>query len=212
MDWLRRFFASPLREAADQARWVVVDCESSGLDPRSDRLLSVGAVAVEAGRVAVSPEFSVVLRQDTTSEPANIVIHWISGGEQLGGVECAEGLLRFACYAGEAPLVAFHAPFDQVLLKRAFRGAGLKLANRWLDLAALAPALYPAEARRRKALDDWLALFGIDNPIRHDALSDAYATALLFQVLLEKARSQGARTCADVMGAADGGHWLGAAR
>ena len=108
--------------------------------------------------------------------------------------------------------MAFHAPFDQVLLKRAFRGAGLKLANRWLDLAALAPALYPAEARRRKALDDWLALFGIDNPIRHDALSDAYATALLFQVLLDRARSQRARTCADVMGAADGGHWLGAAR
>ncbi len=212
VNWFRRFFAGSHAADADGARWVVVDCESSGLDPRTDRLLSIGAVTVEGGRVAVGAGFSVVLRQDASSEPANIVIHGISRGEQLGGVECAEGLLRFASYAAEAPLVAFHAPFDQALLKRAFRGAGLKLANRWLDLAALAPALYPAEARRCKALDDWLTLFGIENPVRHDALSDAYATGLLFQVLLDRARGQGARTCAEVMGAADGGHWLGTAR
>jgi DNA polymerase-3 subunit epsilon len=212
VNWIRRLFAGSHAPEADRARWVVVDCESSGLDPRSDRLLSVGAVTVEGGRVAVGAGFSVVLRQEASSEPANIVIHGISGGEQMSGTECADALQQFARYAADAPLVAFHAPFDQALLKRAFRGAGLKLANRWLDLAALAPALYPAEARRCKALDDWLTLFGIDNPIRHDALSDAYATALLFQVLLDRARSQGARTCAEVMGAADGGHWLGASR
>jgi len=212
LNWFRRFFAGSHSADADRARWVVVDCESSGLDPGADRLLSVGAVTVEGGRVAVGSGFSVVLRQEASSEPANIVIHGISGGEQLGGVEGGDALCAFASYAGEAPLVAFHAPFDRALLRRAFQGAGLKLANRWLDLAALAPALYPAEARRCKALDDWLTLFGIDNPIRHDAVSDAYATALLFQVLLDRARSQGARSCADVIGAAAGGHWLGAAR
>ncbi|MBS0338146.1 MAG: 3'-5' exonuclease [Proteobacteria bacterium] len=208
MGWFLRLIASPLRGAADRARWVVVDCESSGLDPRADRLLAIGAVGVEGGRIAVGSGFSVVLRQQAPSDPANIVIHEISGDEQLSGIDCVDALNRFAQYAGDAPLVAFHAPFDRALLKRACRGARLALRNRWLDLAALAPALHPEMAPRCKALDDWLAEFGIENPRRHDALSDAYATALLFQVLLDAARRQGAHTCAEVLGAAGGRRWL----
>ena len=34
------------RPALDDSRWVVLDVESSGLDPRRDRLLAVAAVAV----------------------------------------------------------------------------------------------------------------------------------------------------------------------
>jgi DNA polymerase-3 subunit epsilon len=165
---------------------------------------------VEGGRIAVNSGFSVVLRQQAASDPANIVIHEISGDEQLSGIDCVDALNRFTQYAGDAPLVAFHAPFDRALLKRAYGGAGLALRNRWLDLAALAPALHPGLARRCKALDDWLAEFGIENPRRHDALSDAYATALLFQVLLDSARRQGAHSCAEVLGAAGGRHWLAA--
>jgi DNA polymerase-3 subunit epsilon len=212
MDWWRRLFARSPSVEAGLARWVVVDCESSGLDPRVDRLLSIGAVVVDSGRVAVGAGFSVVLRQDVASDPANIVVHGISGSEQRGGREHGAALRAFADYAGEAPLVAFHAPFDRALLKRAFGGAGLRLPNPWLDLAALAPVLHPEHVKRCKALDDWLGAFGIGNPLRHDALSDAYATALLFQVLLESARRQGARTSAQVMGAAGGGQWLAAGR
>ena len=44
MSWFRR---TPL----EPARWVVIDCETSGLDAARDRLLSVGAVCVRDGRV-----------------------------------------------------------------------------------------------------------------------------------------------------------------
>lgn len=208
MNWLRRFFASPLREAADQARWVVVDCESSGLDPGSDRLLSIGAIAVEAGRIRVDRGFSTVLRQASPSEASNIVIHGISGGEQLGGVDAREALLQFTAFAGEGPLVAFHAAFDRALLSRAAGRTGVRLRNAWLDLAELAPVLYPKQAARCRALDQWLDHFGIVNPARHDALGDAYATAQLFQVLLTGARAQRLIAVGELIAAESGRRWL----
>ncbi len=166
---------------------------------------------MEDGRIDIGSCFSVVLRQVTPSDSANIAIHGISGSEQVAGIDPGEGIRSFASYAGESPLVAFHAPFDRALLRRSASAYGIRLRNPWLDLAVLAPALYPQHARRCKALDDWLGAFGIDNPARHDALADAYATALLFQVLLAAARAQGAHGMREVIAVARGGHWLAAA-
>ncbi len=45
------------RTSIRTARWVVLDCETSGLDIARDRLLSVGAVAVRSGRVELADCF-----------------------------------------------------------------------------------------------------------------------------------------------------------
>jgi hypothetical protein len=54
--------------------------------------------------------------------------------------------------------------------------------RRWLDLAALAPALRPGVAA--EGLDEWLAIASLSAFARHAAASDAMATAMLFQWLL----------------------------
>jgi DNA polymerase-3 subunit epsilon len=175
------------------ARWVVADCETSGLDPARDRLLSVGAVAVRGGRIELAQAFSAVLRQDAPSDPANILVHGIGGDAQRGGRPAVEALREFSAFVAEGLPVAFHAPFDAEVLRRAMAQVpGLQAPADWLDLARLAPALFPGPDRARRALDDWLAEFGIQSPQRHDALADAYATAQLLLVLLAEAERQGA--------------------
>jgi DNA polymerase III subunit epsilon len=186
-------------------RWVVVDCESSGLDPHRDQLLSVGAVAVRDGRIVLAEHFVAVLRQAQASNDANILIHGIGAEAQMLGRDPGEALREFALFAGGGHLAAFHAAFDQALLARAISG----WKPRWLDLAQLAPALYPAHARSRHSLDDWLAAFGIGHPARHDALADAYATAQLLLVLLAEAERQGLARLRDLHSAARGRRWLG---
>jgi len=205
---LRRLFSDPASVAADKARWVVVDCESSGLDPHADNLLSIGAIALDGARIAVDAGFSVVLLQENPSDAWNIAIHGISGGEQRAGLDYAHALRRFDAFADQAPLVAFHAEFDQTLIARAARVAGIRMHNRWLDLAALAPALYPKESVRCRTLDNWLDCFGILNPARHDALGDAYATAQLFQVLLSASRAQGSFSAREIFRIAESRRWL----
>lgn len=199
-----------LRRGKDHApwralRWVVVDCESSGLDPARDRLLSIGAVAVHAGRVDHADAFGAFLRQAQASDAPNILIHGIGADAQLGGREPAAVLDEFARYVAGGIPVAFHADFDRTLLARAMPG----WKCRWLDLAQLAPALVPRRARSCTSLDDWLAAFAIEHPARHEAVADAYATAQLFLVLLAEAERQGIRDADGLFAAERDRRWLG---
>lgn len=186
-------------------RWVVVDCESSGLDPERDRLLSIGAVAVREGRVDHADSFSAVLRQTQASEAPNILIHGIGADAQLAGRDPAAALEEFAHYVAGGTPAAFHAPFDRALLERAMP----RWKRRWLDLAQLAPALLPERARTCRDLDEWLAAFAIEHPARHDAAADAYATAQLLLVLMATAERQGLSVAGDLFAAERGRRWLG---
>ena len=224
MAWLGRLFGGP-PVALRAARWVVIDCETSGLDAARDRLLAIGAVVVRGGRIALEESFSAVLRQefgsdvqdaesgvqDVEIDVANILVHGIGVDAQRNGRPFAETLVEFADYLGDGLPVAFHAPFDDAVLRRAMT-AQAKAGWTWLDLAQLAPALYPGAAPAkgaRRALDDWLAEFGIACPERHDALADAYATAQLLLVLLAEAERQGAGTVDALRRLERSGRWVG---
>ena len=91
--------------------------------------------------------------------------------------------------------VAFHAPFDEEILARAFAAQKVPFpGTAWLDLAALAPALFPKGRGGEGSLDHWLAYFGIEPLARHDALGDAFAEAQLLLVLLAEAARKGVAT------------------
>ena len=180
-----------------QARFVLVDVETSGLDPRRDWLIAVGAVAVGAGRLEVGRGFEVVLREEGAAADQAVLIHGIAPGERARGEPAAEALLSFLEYAGRSALVAFHAPFDRAVLDRAVRATlGARIPNPWLDLAWLAPALYPRLGLERAGMDPWLEHFGLKPHVRHRALGDALITGELFLVLLAQARATGVRDLA----------------
>jgi DNA polymerase III subunit epsilon len=194
-------------------RVIVVDVEASGLDPRHDRLLSIGAIGVRAGTARYDDAFEVVLRQPRPSETQNILVHGIGGSAQLAGREAAGSLLDFLAFAGKAPLVAFHADFDRILIERAAVTAlGMKPDNLWLDLALLAPALFPDQPDAERSLDGWLRRFEIEHHDRHDAAADALATAQLLLVSLAEAGRQGYGTWAQLARLQKGQRWLSRAR
>lgn len=179
------------KETLAQARFIVVDVETSGLDARKDRLLSIGACAVHAQRVLVGENYETILRRDEVSERENILIHGIGPQAQAAGTPPEESLMGFLDFIGKHPLVAFHAGFDQTMLDRDLRETlGVRLPNPWLDLAQLAPALVPEARLPRASLDDWLGYFGLRAGARHRAVDDAFVTAELFLVLLARARAR----------------------
>jgi DNA polymerase-3 subunit epsilon len=199
------WFRSP---PIDAVRWVVIDTETSGLDAARDRLLSVGAVTVTRGRIALAESFHKVLKQEVASAPDNVAIHSIGADAQLAGEPAAGVLGAFRAFLGTALPVGFNADFDAAVLGRAMKPLGLRCAAAWLDLAQLAPVLEPAEGRRRRSLDDWLERYGIRVTTRHDALADALATAELFLVLQEKAHRAGCSTARDLARLARAARWL----
>jgi DNA polymerase III subunit epsilon len=189
------------------ARWTVIDCETSGLDPKRDRLLSVAAVEVAGGRIPPGRSYAAVLRQEAPSGADNILVHGLGGDAQLGGSPAPQALGALAAFMEGGLPVAFHAPFDREILRRAFARAKMRAARKaWLDLAALAPLLFPRRAAGD--LDGWLAEFSIECPARHDALGDAYATAQLLLVILGEARRQGIATAEALLRTASSARWL----
>ncbi len=198
------------RAAPPSSRWVVVDTETTGLDPENDALLAIGAVAVVEGRIGLDDSFEVTVRQDSIRAGPDILIHGIGVGSQREGMSLNESVAAFAAYADDAPLVGFHATFDQAILRRAFGLAGRRLSpSPWLDVAELAPTVLPALRERCRALDEWLSACAIRCDNRHNAASDALATAQLLVKLLPAARQQGLVGYDALRKAARAGRWLG---
>lgn len=198
-----------LGEMHDSCRYVIVDIETSGLDMRNDRLISIGAVALSNGRVDFTDAFCVVLRQEQPSSQENILIHGIGGSAQSEGTDPAQALLSFLEYIGNSPLVAYHAFLDQSMIEKAAREyLGTSLELTWIDLAWVLPDLFQFQTYARMELDDWLESFGIDSFLRHNAVSDAYATARLLQVAIAAGDQKGATTPASFIEIEKARRWM----
>jgi DNA polymerase-3 subunit epsilon len=196
------------RNSHRRSRYVTVDVETTGIDMHRDRLVSIGAVAVERGVIDLARCFDLVVRQDASSSTDNILVHRIGGQRQLAGVDRAEALVLFMEYVGHAPLVAYRAEFDRTVLDRTLKDVlGLKTMSRWIDLAELLPALYPGNENR--TMDDWLRAMGIRMIARHDALADALATAQMLQVCLHKAQALDMTCPQHLIEMTRAQHWLG---
>lgn len=198
-----------LAAPAGDLRLVVVDVETTGLRPYRDKLLAIGAVSMTGKLIRLHETFETTLRQAAPSTPENILVHGIDGTTQISGVEPAAALVQFLQFVRADPLIAFHADFDRVFVERAMRAAlGITPSNIWLDLADLAPALFPEHAEGAQTLDHWMTIFEIDNPARHEAVADAVATAQLLQVLLARAEQSNAGGFAQLLARAKEHRWL----
>lgn len=234
MNWLRRWFGKNPQLPPEQqqrldawtalpdavlnrpfggTRCVVVDVETSGLDLMEDRLISIGAVAVVNGKIALGDSFYIVLQQQAASGKSNILLHGIGKTKQLEGEPPVEALLAFLEYLGKSPLVAFHVAFDETMIKRAIREyLGFSFRHPWLDLAYVMPGLNPPLARKHRALDNWIGHFDIHIDARHNALADALATAQLFQIAIAQAGAAGISTYREMRNLEKAERWANTAR
>lgn len=206
--WLKQSLGIARQDPAHE-RWVVIDVETSGFDPASDTLISVGGVAIRAdGRVVPADSIEITVRQHAASSKDNILIHGIGVDAQTKGLDPTHAASAFLDYVDSSPIMAFHAPFDRGFLARAVKiYINEPFGNDWLDLADLAHALDPRP--RLKSLDEWLLRYGIPVIVRHSAAADAFATALLAARLISQAHAHGAREFRALQSMARNAKWLG---
>jgi len=200
---------APLAVPVNEMRCVVVDVETSGLNMLKDRLISIGAIAVVNGQIALADSFYIVLQQPVASHKENILLHGIGGSAQTEGIPAIDALLNFLEYLGKDPLVAFHVIFDQTMIRNAIsQYLGFAFKHPWLDMAYIMPAINPGLADRLRTLDDWNGHFDIRNDARHNASADAMVTAQLFQVALAQARKRTIFNFSEFMDLEKSQRWL----
>jgi DNA polymerase III subunit epsilon len=197
---LRRWIALPDRELAlphARARYVVVDTESTGGDPRRGTLSAIGAVGVDGTHIRLADCFGALLRAGRVdADPAGAAGE--RGCPPAAGVDPALALLDFLEFIGKAPLVAFDAGRERAVLERAMKTTlGVPVVHTWIDLATVLPALFPdARCATREA---WLASFGLAAGAWRDALGDAFVTAQMFLAALDAATRAGAVNAAQLI-------------
>lgn len=192
INWLR----GGARFAVDEERWVMLDVETSGLDPLRDRLLAIAAIAMRVNwgskrlSIDLGDSFEVVLRQqEVTSAKDNILLHGIGVQRQREGVAPQAALDAFAEFVGQSPLLAFHAAFDQTLIARHTRQfLHRSLSNPWVDIEHLCAVTH--EKVRARSLDEWMRHFGIECAVRHQAAADTLAECELLLRIWPRVASQ----------------------
>jgi len=203
-NYARCFEATWLREAVwEPIRFVVLDTETTGLDPRSDRLISIGCVSVLQNEVRLDDSFEVLM--PIAYNKAAVTLHGITKDAAQGGVAEPEALATFLDYLRDAVMVAHHLNHDWRMLDHAAEAHhGVRLQNWQVDTALLSNALQEAGAFGDKplsgnSLDQLCAYFGLVPHDRHTATGDAFLTAQIFQRLLHKAHKLGWNRLADLM-------------
>ena len=201
----RACFAQTWRDDApiSQVRFVVLDSETTGLDPRNDRLITIGAVAVIDGDIVIEDSFDSLIR--LSENTSAVTVHGITRDESLKGVEEPEALEGFLEYLRDGVIVGHHIGHDIATLDAACtRHWGTMLRNRSLDTMDLTLHLERGGAFagrppiRRFTLDALCDLFGVIPHDRHTASGDAFITAQVFLRLLRLAARTGRGTLAGV--------------
>jgi DNA polymerase III subunit epsilon len=180
-------------------RFVALDTETTGPDPRRDRLISIGAVGIVAGQIHLSDTFEELLYVGYNGP--SVKVHGITRDEARDGAPEPEALARFLEYLRDGVIVGHHIGHDvRVIGAACERHFGIPLLNRHTDTMDVALRLADAggfpgvEEFGDFSLDSLCELFKVTPHDRHTAGGDAFITAQIFLKLLRIADGCGFRT------------------
>jgi DNA polymerase-3 subunit epsilon len=164
-------------------REIVLDTETTGLDPQQGhRLVEIGCVEV-VNYVATGQTFHIYLNPDRTMPMEAQQIHGLSDEFLADKPRFTEVAQAFIDFIGDSPLVIHNAGFDMKFLNAELALAGLPTLEmaRAIDTVIMARRKFPGQPA---SLDALCRRFGVDNSARdyHGALLDAQ---LLAEVYLE---------------------------
>jgi DNA polymerase-3 subunit epsilon len=181
---------------ANSYRYVVVDVETTGVDLRRDRMLSIAAVRIFEGKILLGQIFNKMVNPGQEIPRSSIKVHGIFPGRVAEAGTDEEVLSEFLDFLGDDILVAHCAGFDMNFLNKMMkRKCGFGLQNLVLDTEKLyheiivLPRQVPSRSARFQcsySLDSIADHFGIEIQDRHTAMGDALATAMIFQRMLAR--------------------------
>lgn len=160
--------------------YLCVDLETTGLSPKLDKIIEIGAVKVKNGQI--EDTFQTFVHPGRVLSEHVVKLTGISEADLADAPPIGETLPRFLEFAQELPLVGHQLLFDYSFLKRAAVNARLTFERSGVDTLKLSRK-FLADLPSRK-LSDLCEHYGIRLQA-HRALEDAKATHFLYQKLYE---------------------------
>ena len=179
-----------LVDAPPPGEWVALDCETTGLNPRSDEIIAIGAVRIVGNRVLTSERLELLVRPEHGVSAESIRVHRLREQDVQDGVPAEEAMRRLLHFIGARPLVGYYLEFDVAMINRTLkRTLGLTLPQEKIEVSRLYydhvfQQLPPHKQQENPEIDLRFATImdalGLPTREAHDALNDAVMAALAF--------------------------------
>lgn len=164
--------------------YVCFDCETTGLDPTKDDIISIGAVIIKDNTVVSSKKFVKFVKPKTKLQIEAIKVHHIRECDLEEAEDIDDVIEEFLKFIGNRTLVGYYLEFDVAMINKYLKPKlGIKLPNRCLEVSAIYYD-YKIEAIPQGNID--LRFDTIMNELsiprmgKHDAYNDALMTSLIF--------------------------------
>ena len=168
--------------------FAVVDCETTGLNPETDRIVQLAAIIMNGEGVIVD-SFDTIVKPQSPDEYQHGAehIHGITAEQVSGGMPLREALEQLWSITSGNVFTAHNAPFDLGFLRAESERVGIEgRIDTHIDTLALSRRTTTADSDRRHNLFALCEHYGIERGKVHDAKSDATATAQLLMHLIKE--------------------------
>jgi len=173
-----------LFDEAHEDEIVVFDCETTGLDPKIDEIISIGAVKIKGNRILTDEAIHLYIEQKRDISAKSITVHRIRNCDLEGAVMPEEAIERFLYYIGNRKLTGYYLEFDVAMINKYTKEMlGITLPNFQEEVSAL---YYEKKLRRIPQgnidlrFDTILKELSLPRLKAHDALNDAVMTAMMY--------------------------------
>ena len=175
-------------DAPPDNEWVALDCETTGLNVRTDEIISIAAVRIVGNRVMASERIELLVRPERRVSAESVRVHHLREQDVAGGMAPEAALIQLMYFIGSRPLVGYYLEFDLAMINRAlFPLLGLGLPQPRNEVSGM---YYDykfrqlPQHRQDRTIDLRFATLmnDLELPLReaHDALNDAIMAALAF--------------------------------
>lgn len=193
-EWLIYHLGDPsfrfMFEPPPENEWVALDCETTGLNVRTDEIISIGAVRIVGNRIMTSERLELLVRPERGVSAESVRIHRLRQQDVAQGLPIEEAMKRLMHFIGSRPLVGYYLEFDLAMLNRAIwpmLGQGLpqpkiEVSGLYYDYKFKQMKVYQRQDNANIDLRFGTLMKDLNLPLReaHDALNDAVMAALAF--------------------------------
>lgn len=164
--------------------FVCFDCETTGLNPKIDDIVSIGAVIIKNNTIIASKKFVRFIKPKTKLASEAIKVHHIREMDLEDAEEVNNVIEEFIEFIGNRILVGYFLEFDIAMINKYIKPKlGIRLPNKALEVSAIYYD-YKIEAIPQGHIDlkfdTILKDLNIPTMGKHDAYNDALMTALMF--------------------------------
>jgi len=186
----KKIMINEIEGEISQATYVVLDLETTGLNPRQDEIMEIGAVKTRNREII--DEFRTFVKP-TAVKRKSLEITGITEEMLKDAPDISEVLPELEKFIDGSIIVAHNADFDVGFLQNAFRRAGKEFMPSYIDTLRLSYALLRNKLRSF-SLDKIVDYFGLGTFNHHRALDDASVTAKVFWELVDLAKKKSITT------------------